>query len=88
MKELENVSLEQYVSDVLAQIRSAASKNLSKDKVKVDFELSVVATNETSSNTRAGFGLVSVLNLGAIGTSTKENELKTTNRIKFSISIQ
>lgn len=87
MTEVENVSIEQYVSDVLSQVKKAAEKNKSGYNVNVEFELSVVANTQTNSKTSGGIGLVSVLNLGAIGSSSKGNETQTTNRIKFSITI-
>lgn len=87
MKELENISIEQYVDDILSQVKKAAKKNKSSYNVTVEFELSVVANTQSSSKTSGSVGLISVLNLGAIGASTKGKETQTTNKIKFSITV-
>lgn len=83
----ENVSIQEYVSDVITQLKNVMFQHNLPNHTLVEFELSTVINSGKSSKTSAGLGVVSVLNLGAKGSSAKDINTQTTNRIKFSMKL-
>ncbi|MDR0646551.1 MAG: hypothetical protein LBG46_06340 [Elusimicrobiota bacterium] len=89
MEENQQMSLAEFISDAIRQIKIGVGDNRIKLPVSVKFEIGVVITQNQGAKTKGGLelGVASFLSLGAGGISSNNTEGKTYNNLSFTIEL-
>lgn len=85
----ENMTIEDFVDNALGQIQRASKKYHIVPRIPVKFEIGVVVSKNTGTETKGGLNLsvASVLSLGASGNTSKHDTTEEYNRLSFSVEL-
>lgn len=84
-----DISLQDWISSVLAQITSGISGHKVYDKIPIQFEVGIEAVNTADSKTGGGVGIkvLSFLSLNAEGETKKGGRQAAYNKVSFTINL-